>query len=422
MRNQMNVPLLDLKAQYQTIKDEIKVAVEDVLDSQYFILGPKVVELEEAVAAYCDCQQAVGVSSGTDALVIALMAAGIGTGHGVITLPYTFFATAGSIVRVGARPFFVDIDPVTYNIDPKGIQTFIEKECNFDSSAKQLVHRKTDIVIHAIMPVHLYGQCADMDPILALARQFGLLIIEDAAQAIGAEYPSKEYGKVKRAGSMGEFGCLSFFPSKNLGAFGDGGMVTANDAELAEKLKILRVHGSKPKYYHQLVGGNFRLDALQAAVLLIKLKHLDDWTTKRRQNASYYDSLFQQSGLVEKGFITPPQAVWENISSKSPSNTQSAIHNPKSFFHIYNQYVLRVQDRDELKSYLAESGIGTEIYYPLSLHQQECFADLGYQQGDFSESEKAASTTLAIPIYPELEPTQQDYVVEKITSFYTGKR
>jgi dTDP-4-amino-4,6-dideoxygalactose transaminase len=261
-----------------------------------------------------------------------------------------------------------------------------------------------------------------MDPILAMAKQYSLLIVEDAAQAIGAEYPSKEYGKVKHAGSMGEFGCLSFFPSKNLGAFGDGGMVIASDAELAEKLKILRVHGSKPKYYHQLVGGNFRLDALQAAVLLVKLKHLDDWTTKRRQNASYYDSLFQQSKLVDKGFITPPKAVWEEKFSKEISNPQFAVRNSQSFFHIYNQYVIRAQDRDELKSYLSEQGIGTEIYYPLSLHQQECFAGLGYREGDFPESEKAASTTLAIPIYPELEPVQQDYVIEKIGEFYKSKQ
>jgi len=338
----MKVPLLDLRAQYQTIKDEIKEAMEEVLDSQHFILGPKVEALEEAVASYCACKYGVGVSSGTDALLIALMVESIGPGQGVITVPYTFFSTAGCVYRLGANPFFVDIDPLTYNMDPDAIKTFIDGECNFDSSAGKLVHRTSGIRIRAIIPVHLYGQCADMDRIMEIARGYNLVVIEDGAQAIGAEYPSTRSGEPMRAGSMGHFGCFSFFPSKNLGGFGDGGMVTTSDEEIAEKLKILRAHGSKPKYYHHLVGGNFRLDALQAAVLLVKLKYLDTWTNKRRQNASYYNTLFQQSGLVDKGFVTTPQSVWEKGSATNVLNPQSppaiasaqarragAIRNPK---------------------------------------------------------------------------------------------
>ena len=409
----MKVPLLDLKAQYQTIKDEIKEAMEEVLDSQHFILGPKVEALEEAVASYCSCKYGVGVSSGTDALLIALMAESIGTGQGVVTVPYTFFSTAGCIYRLGARPFFVDIDPLTYNMDPDAIKRFIEAECDFDSSSDVPVHKTSGIRIRAIIPVHLYGQCAPMDRIIEMAGEYNLVVIEDGAQAIGTEYPYAQSGEPMRAGSMGHFGCFSFFPSKNLGGFGDGGMVTTSDEEMAEKLKILRAHGSKPKYYHHLVGGNFRLDALQAAVLLAKLKYLDGWTNKRRQNAAYYSSLFQQSGLIEQGFVTPPQAVWENISSKNLSNS-------KLTGHIYNQYVIRARRRDELRAYLKEHGVGSEIYYPLPLHLQPCFAELAYKAGDFPESEKAAAETLALPIYPELEPAQQEYVVEKIVACYGG--
>jgi len=411
----MKVTLLDLKAQYQKIKDEIKESMEEVLDSQYFILGPKVEALEKAVASYCGCKYGVGVSSGTDALLIALMVKGIGPGQGVITVPFTFFSTAGSVARVGARPFFVDIDPLTYNIDPDAIKKFIEAECNFDSGAGTLVHKTSGTRIRAIIPVHLYGQCAEMDRIMEIARGYSLVVIEDGAQAIGTEYPYTKSGEPIRAGSMGHFGCFSFFPSKNLGGFGDGGMVTTSDEEMAEKLKILRAHGSKPKYYHHLVGGNFRLDALQAAVLLVKLKYLDTWTNKRRQNAAYYSSLFQQSGLVEKGFVFPPRAVWESGSAINP---QSAIRNPKLVGHIYNQYVVRAKRRDELRAYLGEHGVGTEIYYPLPLHLQSCFAELGYKAGDFPESEKAAAGTLALPIYPELEPVQQEYVVARVNSFY----
>jgi dTDP-4-amino-4,6-dideoxygalactose transaminase len=335
------------------------------------------------------------------------------------------------VVRAGARPFFVDIDPETYNLDPKEIRRLIEAECRFEPVTKQLIHRQTATVIRAIMPVHLYGQSADMDPILEIAREHRLVVIEDGAQAIGAGYFSSDRGKSMRAGSMGEFGCFSFFPTKNLGGFGDGGMVTTNDENLAERLRVLRVHGSKPKYYHQLVGGNFRLDAVQAAVLLVKLRYLDNWTAQRREHAASYNSLFQESGLVEKGFITPPRAVWEKSAEvidvtpqSATGNSNSAIHipNPKShiFPHIYNQYVIRAQGRDELRGYLAEQGIGTEIYYPLALHRQECFANLGYHQNDFSESDRATAETMAIPVFPELEPAQLSYVVDKIVAFYTA--
>jgi dTDP-4-amino-4,6-dideoxygalactose transaminase len=411
----MKVPLLDLRAQYQTIRDEIREAMEEVLDSQHFILGPKVEALEEAVAPYCGCKYGVGVSSGTDALLIALMVSGIGPGQGVITVPYTFFSTAGCIYRLGARPFFADIDPLTYNIDPDGIEAFIEGECNFSSGSGELLHKTNGTQIRAIIPVHLYGQCADMERIMEIAKRYNLVVIEDGAQAIGTEYPSSRGGEPMRAGSMGHFGCFSFFPSKNLGGFGDGGMVTTSDEEMTEKLKIMRAHGSKPKYYHHLVGGNFRLDALQAAVLLAKLKYLDGWTHKRRQNAAYYNSLFKQSGLVDKEFITPPQAVWESDSAINP---QSVIRNPQLVGHIYNQYVIRARRRDELRAYLKEHGVGSEIYYPLPLHLQPCFAELGYQAGDFPESEKAAAETLALPIYPELEPVQQEYVAARVRAFY----
>jgi dTDP-4-amino-4,6-dideoxygalactose transaminase len=411
----MKVPLLDLQLQYRNIKDEIYRAVEEVLESQQFILGPKVEALERALAEYCGCARAVGVSSGTDALIVALISAGIGPGHGVITAPFTFFATAGSIVRVGARPFFVDIDPFSYTMDPRALQAFIDEDCRFSSDSGVLVHRDTETVLRAIIPVHLYGQCAHMDPILTVARRYGLLVIEDAAQAIGADYPSLAGWKVSRAGSMGDLGCFSFYPSKNLGGFGDGGMVTTSDETLARKLRMLRVHGENTTYQHQFVGGNFRLDALQASVLLVKLKHLDSWTARRREHASYYEYLFRRSGLMGKGLIIAPKAVYESQGSEYRPEASSPL--PSAFFHIYNQYVIRAHQRDALRAYLAEQGIGTEIYYPLPLHQQQCFADLGYRRGDFPESEKAAAETLALPIYPELERTQLEYVVEKIGAF-----
>ena len=373
----MKVPLLDLKLQYSGIKNEIKLAIEEVLDSQYFILGPKVEKLENEISRYCNVKYAVGVSSGTDALLISLMAIEIKPDDIVITTPYSFFATAGVIVRLGAKPLFVDIDPNNYNLDPNKLEEVIKKQPKYKSKC--------------IIPVHLYGQCADMESILTLAGEYDIKTIEDAAQSIGAKY------KEKSAGTMGDMGCFSFFPSKNLGCFGDGGMVITNNDNLAEKLKILRVHGSKPKYYHSLVGGNFRLDALQAAVLIVKLKYLADWTKKRQQNASTYNQLFEKNklvGLVQSPFVSP-----EN-------------------FHIYNQYVIRVQRRDELQKFLKEQGIGTEIYYPVPFHLQPCFSYLGHREGDFPEAEKASKETLALPIYPELTFEQQEYVVMKIKEFY----
>lgn len=377
----MQVPLLDLKRQYQTIRKEILQVTEEVYDSQYFILGPRVEALENEIAAYCTTGYAVGVSSGTDALLIALMAADIGPEDYVVTTPYTFFATAGSIVRTGARPLFVDIEPETYNISTKGIGALLS---DLPSEKRQRVK--------ALMPVHLYGQCADMGPLLEIAAKYQLLVIEDAAQAIGATY------RHKRAGAWGDFGCFSFFPSKNLGAFGDGGIVTTNSEPFCQKLKILRMHGSEPKYYHKLVGANFRLDALQAAIVSVKLRYLDQWTGARRKNADTYRRFFDQAGLT--GRVILPQE--------------------KETGHIYNQFVIQVDSRrDDLRAYLQDAKIGTEIYYPVPLHLQECFAFLDYSPGDFPVAEQAAEHTLALPIYPELTVDQQAYVVEKIKAFYT---
>ncbi len=375
----MNVPLLDLKAQYAGIREEIRQVVDEVFESQYFILGPRVLELEAHVAAYCSTRHAVGVSSGSDALLIALMAAGIGPGDSVITTPYTFFATAGSIARTGATPVFVDIDADTFNISPAGVQQRIE---DMDAGERES--------LKALIPVHLYGQCADMGPLMEIAQKYRLLIIEDAAQAIGSEYDGR------RAGCMGDFGCFSFFPSKNLGAFGDGGIVTTSSDEWFDKLKVMRVHGSQPKYYHRFIGGNFRLDALQAAVVAVKLNHLDEWTSGRQKNADTYRRLFADAGLE---------------SIQLPLEKQNR--------HIYNQFVIRVSEqRDELRQFLQDNGIGTEVYYPVPLHLQDCFAYLHYREGDFPNSEQAAHQTLALPIYPELTEDQQAYVVEKIGEFY----
>ena len=370
----MDVPLLDLKAQYETIRGEIQTAVNKVFESQVFILGPKVRECEEAIARYCACDHGIGVSSGTDALLVCLMAEDVGPGDEVITTSYSFFATGGCISRTGATPVFVDVDPVTYNIAPGQVKAKITKKTK------------------AIIPVHLYGQVADMDPILEISESHGLVVIEDAAQAIGAEY------KGKRAGSIGHYGCFSFFPSKNLGVAGDGGMVTTNDAGRAEKIRVLRGHGSQPKYYHKLVGGNFRLDALQAAVALVKLRRLDGWTAARQANAARYERLLSEAGLVDKGAVVPPRVVTNR--------------------HVFNQYVLRVSRRDDLRSFLQKKGVGTEVYYPVPLHLQECFLNLGYGEGSLPESENAARDTVAIPVFPELRETQARYVVDCIREFY----
>lgn len=379
----MKVPLLDLKKQYHSIKEEILTVAEQIFESQYFILGPRVEALEKDIAGYCSSKHALGVSSGTDALLISLMATDIASQHTVVTTPYTFFATAGSIFRTGARPIFVDIDPDTYNMSPEGLENVI------DSMTDNELAR-----LKAVIPVHLYGQCADMDPILKIAKQYHLVVIEDAAQAIGAEY------RGRRAGSMGDLGCFSFFPSKNLGAFGDGGMVTTDSDKLYDKLRILRVHGSHPKYYHQLAGGNFRLDAFQAAVVSVKLKHLDTWTKARQENASKYRNLFADSGIDDV--------------IKLPVEKEDR--------HIYNQFVICVKDkRDDLRLFLNEAGVGTEIYYPIPMHLQECFLDLNYKKGDFPVAEHAALHTLALPVYPELSDDQLVYVVEKIVAFYKIK-
>jgi len=376
----MRVPLLDLKAQYQSIKSEIRPCIDEICESQYFILGPHVDEMEAKLAAYCNVRYAVGVSSGTDALLIALMAAGIGPGDRVITSPYTFFSTAGAIARLGAVPVFVDIEPTTYNIDVHGLVKTLEQ---MDAGRRDTVK--------AVIPVHLYGQCAEMGPLMDISRRYRLTVIEDAAQAIGAEYQDQ------RAGSMGDLGCFSFFPSKNLGAFGDAGLVTAQSKALNDRLRMLRVHGMEPKYYHQIIGGNFRIDALQAAVVAIKLDHLDDWTSGRRQNAATYRRLIQAAGLEDRVIL--------------PAEVQSR--------HIYNQFVVRVSGRrDALKDFLGQQGIGTEVYYPVPLHLQACFADLGYGRGDFPEAERAAEETLALPIYPELTQDQLSYVVASIKAFF----
>jgi len=380
----MKVPLLDLQKQYEAIKTEIMEVTEEVFNSQRFIMGPKVEELEQQIAAYCGCRFGVGVSSGTDALLISLMGAGVRPGDMVMTTPYTFFATVGAIVRIGARPLFVDIREDTFNLDPEAL------EKQFVSLSDE--ERKK---VKAIIPVHLYGQCADMGPILNLAQQFGLTVVEDAAQAIGAEYELDESG-VRRAGSMGNYGCFSFFPSKNLGAFGDGGMVTTNDPEVYERLKKLRNHGASPKYYHAMVGGNFRLDAIQAAVLGVKLRYLDQWTEKRQKNATLYRALFKEAGLAE---VRLPEE--------------------KEKRHIYNQFVIRIPGkRDDLKTFLGERGIGCEIYYPVPLHMQACFTHLGYEEKDFPVSVRAAETSLALPIFPELTSDQIHYVVDMIAQFF----
>ena len=371
------IPMLDLKAQYVQIKPQVDAALMRVVESQHFINGPDVDALEQEVARYCQAKHCIGVSSGSDALLVALMALDIGRGDEVITTPYTFFATAGAIARMGARPIFVDIDPVTFNIDTRGID------------AKVTPRTK------AIMPVHLFGQCADMDPILEVAKKHRLAVIEDAAQAIGAEY------KGRRAGSMGTVGCYSFFPSKNLGGFGDGGAVVTSDTALADKIRLLRGHGSNPKYYHKLLGGNFRLDTIHAAVLRVKLPLLDAWSTARQQAGAHYTTLFAKSGLG--GLVETPRVVQSR--------------------HIFNQYVVRCEDREGVREYLKKQKISTEIYYPLPMHLQECFTGLGHKKGEYPESEKAALGTLAMPMFPELTATQRERVVRNIVGFYesTGR-
>jgi dTDP-4-amino-4,6-dideoxygalactose transaminase len=386
----MQVPLLDLKQQYRPLAADIQAAIAAVCEGQHFILGAEVSKLEAAVAAYSQCRYGIGVSSGTDALLLALMALGFGPGDAVITSTFSFFATAGTIARAGARPLFCDIDPATFNLSAAAVAQLLAEQC--ERRGEVLVHRASGARVRALMPVHLYGQLADMQPLLAEARRYGLKVIEDAAQAIGAADAAG-----RRAGSLGDVGCLSFFPTKNLGAFGDAGMCVTADAALAERLAVLRVHGGKPKYYHALIGGNFRIDELQAAVLNVKLPHLDAWSAARQRNAHVYDAAFARARLAP--------------AVRTPAALPGARH-------IYNQYALRAERRDELRAYLGAAGVGTEIYYPVPLHLQQCFAYLGCRAGDFPHAEAAAQQMLALPIYPELSETQLQYVVDTIAAFY----
>ncbi|MCW3129906.1 MAG: DegT/DnrJ/EryC1/StrS family aminotransferase [Methanophagales archaeon] len=371
----MKVPFLDLKRQYESIKEEINEAIQTVLESQQFILGPQVEEFERRIANYCNAKHAIGVASGTDALLLSLKASGIS--GGVVTTPFTFFATAGAIHNAGATPIFADIEPDTYNIDAEEV--------------KKLLGSKSNKMIRAIIPVHLFGQAADMDAIMKIAEEHDLVVIEDAAQAIGEEYNGKKVGSMS-------IGCFSFFPSKNLGGYGDGGLITTNDDELADKIRTLRMHGAKPKYYHHVIGYNTRLDTIQAAILAVKLNHLEEWTTKRRDNARFYSKAL--SDITEDELELPQIAEGRK--------------------HIFNQYTIRVKNgrRDNLKEFLEGQGISTAIYYPLPLHLQPCFSFLGYKRGDFPVAEEASKEVLSLPVYPDLEREEREYVVKKILEFF----
>ena len=385
----MKVPLLDLKPQYRSLKKELDEAVLKIAESQYFILGPEVEKMESAFCNYLNCNKTIGVSSGTDALLLALMGISVGPGDEVIVPTYSFFATAGVVSRLNATPVLVDSDPVTFNIDPAQIEKKITKKTK------------------AIIPVHLYGQSCDMDSIMEIARLRNIKVIEDAAQAIGVQCNDGKF-----VGTIGDAGCYSFFPSKNLGGYGDGGLVVTNDENLGEHLYKLRNHGAHPKYYHKFIGGNFRIDAIQSAVINVKLPHLDSWSEKRRKNAALYNQLFIEAGLSEdtgkisfdnKNRVLLPKAVYKDSGVKN--------------YHIFNQYIIRVEKRDELRKFLSENEIGNEIYYPVPFHLQECFADLGYMKGDFPNAEFAADTSIALPIYPELTEQQISFVVKKIKDF-----
>jgi dTDP-4-amino-4,6-dideoxygalactose transaminase len=390
----VNVPLLDLQAQYITIRDEIRNVVDEIFETQRFILGAHVSALEEEIAAYCGVPFAVGVASGTDALLISLKALGVGPGDAVITVPFTFFATAGVIVNLGARPIFVDIEGDGFQMDPKSLLSFLERDCSCSLAAQRVVHKASNATIKAILPVHLYGQCAEMDEVLSIAKQYNLPVVEDACQSIGATY------KDKRAGALGDLGCFSFYPSKNLGGAGDGGMIVTSNKQLADHVRLLRTHGAYPRYIHSIVGFNSRLDELQAAVLRVKLPYLQEWSQTRYENALAYGNDLKAAGLLS--FVTPPTIL--------PNRT-----------HIFHQYVIRCKMRDELQAFLKAEGVGTDIYYPLSLHEQECFRPLGYKAEDCPQSHAAAQDTLALPIYPELTSEQRGYVVDRIAAFYKGR-
>ncbi len=380
----MKVPLLDVTAEIEAARNEVDDAIRRVIDSGKFILGPEVERLEHAVCDYTGARFAIGCASGSDALLLALMAVGAGPGTAVITTPFTFFATAGAVHRLGARTLFVDIEPDTFNMSPSALKHLVEEECKNENGT---LLTPTGERVVAVIPVHLFGQCADMDPIMETASKFSLAVIEDAAQSLGARY------KGKAAGVIGDIGCYSFFPSKNLGGFGDGGMVVTNDEETAEKIRMLRVHGAKKKYYHSMVGMNSRLDTLQAAVLLVKLPHLDEWADRRAQNAAYYDEAFEGTPIR-----TPVRKEWAH--------------------HVYNQYTLRVPRRDELVEHLKEKNIGCAVYYPLCLHLQECFRALGYREGDFPEAEKASREVVSIPVYPYLPEDAREYVANTVREFF----
>ena len=397
----MRVPLLDLHEQLKPLRQEILAGITEVLDSTAYIMGPRVEALEKDIARYCQAEHGIGVTSGTDALLATLMALNIGPGDLVLTTPYTFVATIGCILRLGAQPLFADIDPVTFNIDPAKMATVLAHP---DHAGK----------IKAILPVHLFGQCADMEAIMALAAQYDLPVVEDAAQAIGAVYPWRQGETVtwRQAGSIGVAGCFSFFPSKNLGGIGDGGMITVNDAALAAKIRVIRVHGGEPKYHHAVLGGNFRLDPIQAVALGVKLPHLPAWHRARRRNADLYQRLFSEAGLLDQGLVSLPAAVYRQTAEATGGELD---------YHIYNQYVIRVQDRDQLRAYLQENGIGSEIYYPIPMHKQGCVTHLGMNELSLPEAERAAAETMALPIYPELTPAMLQLVVETIADYYNKR-
>jgi len=405
--NPIHVPILDLTRQYKTIKPEIDAAVANVLASGRFILGPEVKAFEEEIAKYAGAKHAIGVASGTDAILLSLKAFGIGPGDAVIVPSFTFFATAGVVHNVGATPVFADINPKTFNLDPADVRRILESSPTNPTNSMNPINSS---VVKAIIPVHLYGQMADMDEIMAIAKEYNIAVVEDAAQAIGAEYrggvhssqlneanePHELNGLVSKAGTIGDLGCFSFFPTKNLGAYGDGGMIVTDDDALAERVRILRVHGSKPKYYHRMVGTNSRLDAIQAAILRVKLPHLDGWTAARQRVAAGYDEMLQDVHGIE-------------VPYRAPDRT-----------HIFHQYTIRVLNgkRDALQKYLKEHGIGTFVYYPLPLHLQECFQDLGYKNGDLPESERASQEVLSLPVFPELTEEEQEFVIHNIRTFF----
>jgi dTDP-4-amino-4,6-dideoxygalactose transaminase len=396
----MRVPLLDLTEQYRFLAEPIGQRIDKVLASQRFILGPNVEAFEQAICRFTGAPHAIGVSSGTDALLAILIALEIGPGDAIITTPYSFFATAGCVARLGATPIFVDVDLGTYNISPSELQHYIEKRCRTDSSGSLIDSEGRKI--RAIVPVHLFGLCCEMDPIHNISEQYDLDVIEDAAQAIGAEYQTKHMG-LRKAGTMGEAGCFSFYPSKNLGAAGDAGMIVCRDEELAKRLRVIRQHGMEPRYHHQIIGGNFRLDEIQAAILDVKLPHLDGWSARRRAAADVYRDEFTRAGLIDR--VTLPL---------EPYRERGLMNH-----HIYHQYVIRTSQRDAVREHLTKKEIGTEIYYPVGLHLQKCFAYLGYKEGEFPEAERATRETLALPIYPEISREAQRYVVGAIAEFFS---